>query len=177
MPHPPTASLRPHAKRAGSNPEKQRGSFITPETWMAARLSAARHDAGIKRVRATNKPLARPPTASFKSRLAVPTLVIAARFTVTLSPPASLRTCARHLYSPPRHCDRARSVAGSNPEKQRGSFITPEIWMAARLAAARHDEGIKRVRTINKPLALHPHPRHCDIARSGREAIQKNNAL
>jgi hypothetical protein len=37
--------LRPHAKRAGSNPEKQRGSFITPETWMAARLTAARHDA------------------------------------------------------------------------------------------------------------------------------------
>jgi hypothetical protein len=25
--------------------KKQRGSFITPETWMAARLIAARHDA------------------------------------------------------------------------------------------------------------------------------------
>ena len=56
--------------------------------------------------------------------------------------------------------------------------------MATRLIAARHDAGIKRERTRNKPLALNPHriiatarltlhPRHCDRTRSGREAIQK----
>jgi len=93
--------------------KKQRGSFITPETWMAARLIAARHDAGIKRVRATNKPLARP-LASLKSRFALPTLFIAARFTVTLSPPGSLRP---HASPPHRVIATAREAGGKQSRK------------------------------------------------------------
>jgi hypothetical protein len=105
MPHPPTRVIAT-ACEAGGKQSRKNNALLCWGTreWMAARLIATRHDAGINRERTSNKPLALHPHPRHGNH-------------TSHSPPSSLRHASQSPSHRLRHCDRTRSVAGSNPKK------------------------------------------------------------